>query len=83
MVDVLEFFVLEHVGDLNGAEFANLAEVVAEEVGDHDELGGFFFGPLQVEGGAGIKFGVGEAGTGSFYGSRFDFAPGETKESFG
>ena len=83
MVDVLEFFVLEHVGDLDGAEFANLAEVVAEEVGDHDELGGFFFGPLQVEGGAGVEFGVGEAGTGSFDGPRLDFASGETKEGFG
>ena len=28
-MDVLEFFVLEHVGDLHGSEFTNLAEVVA------------------------------------------------------
>lgn len=52
VVDVLEFFELEHVGDLDGAELADLSDVIAEEVGDHDELGGFLFGLAEVEGGA-------------------------------
>lgn len=83
VVDVLEFFELEHVGDLDGAEFADLAEVVAEEVGDHDEFGAFFFGVLEVEGGFGVELGVGEAGAGSFDGAGFDFAAGEAEEGFG
>ena len=83
VVDVLEFFELEHVGDLHGAVFTNLAEIVAEEVGDHDELGSFFFGTLEFEGRFGVEFGVGEAGAGAFDGAGFDFATGEAEEGLG
>ena len=83
VVNVLQFFKLEHVGDLDRAEFADLAEVVAEEVGDHDELGAFLFGILEVEGGLGVEFGISEAGAGSFDGAGLDLPAGETQKGFG
>ena len=83
VVDVLEFFEAEHVGDLHGSEFADLADVVPEEVGDHDELGGFFFRLAEVEGGAGVELGIGEARAGAFDGAGFDLFSREAQEGLG
>lgn len=58
VVDVLEGFEAEDVGDFDGAVLADAAEVVTEEVGDHDEFGGFFLGLLEVLGGLEVEVGV-------------------------
>lgn len=72
VVDVLEFFELENVGDFDGAVLADLSEIIAQEVGDHDELGAFFFRVLEVVGGLSIARGVRIAWAGAFNGASFD-----------
>jgi hypothetical protein len=50
VLDLGEGFETEEVGDLDGAEFGDATEVIAEEVGDHDEFGAFLFAGGEFEG---------------------------------
>ena len=71
-------------GDLDAAVGANLTEVVALEVGDHEELGAFLGGGEEVGAGGGVASGVvGEAGAGAFDGAGDDAAVAEAEEEFG
>lgn len=71
-------------GDLDAAEFADLTEVVALEVGDHEELGAFFGGGEQIGAGGGVAGGIlGKAGAGAFDGAGDDAAVAEAEEEFG
>ena len=83
VVDVGEFLELEELGDVDGAVVADLAEVVAEEVGDHDELGDFFGGGDEIVGGAFVVVGVGEAWSCAFDGAGLDGASGDAEEALG
>src|SRR5262249_14923341 len=56
VLDLGEAFEADEFGDLNGAEFADFAKVIAQEVGDHDEFGHFL--------GTGLEF-VSELGIAS------------------
>ena len=83
VVDVLEFFELKDVGDFHGAVLADLPEVIAQEVGDHDEFSAFFFGVLEVVGGLGIAGGIWVAWASAFDGAGFDLVSSDVEEGFG
>ncbi len=69
----------EEVVDVHGAGKADAAEVVAEEVDDHDMLGAVLFVALERERGGGVFGGVEAAGHGALHGAGGDFVG----ESFG
>ncbi len=70
-------------GDVDGAVFADFAEVVAEEVGDHDEFGHFFGAGLKLVAELGVTGGVGGAGAGAFDGAGLDVGAAEAQKGFG
>ena len=71
-MDLFVAFQLEELGDGDTAVFANAAEVVAFEVGDHDQLGDFLDGGDQVVGVALVALRVCPSGSGSLDGARYD-----------
>lgn len=72
------------LGDGDAAEFADLAEVVALEVGDHEELGALFGGGGEFVDGGGVAGGIaGEAGAGAFDGAGGDAGALHAEEELG
>ena len=62
----------DEVGNLDGTEFADAAEVVAEEIGDHDEFGNFLGAGLEFVAELGVAGGVGVSRSGAFDGTGLD-----------
>ena len=83
VVDLGERLEAEHFGDLDAAELAHLAEVVAEQVGDHDELGDFLGGGLEFVSGAAVLVGIGKPRAGALDGAGLDAAAGNFQEGLG
>lgn len=81
--DLFEGFELQHFIDAHGTKLANLADVIAEQVGDHDELRNFLRGSLQLIGGASVLIGIGKAGSSAFDGASFDMPSAESKKRLG
>lgn len=76
-------FNLPQFRNVDAAELADLTEVVALEVGDHEEFGTFFWGGQQIGAGMGIMLGVKRvAGTGTFDGASDNAATAEAKKKF-
>jgi hypothetical protein len=59
VLDLGKTFEPDEFGDLDGAEFADFAEVIAQEVGDHDEFGHFLGAGLEFVGELGVASGIG------------------------
>ena len=73
----------EEVVDVDGAGERDAAEVVAEEVDDHDVLGAVLFVVLEREGDGVVFDEVEAAGHGALHGAGGDFVGVEVEEEFG
>ena len=83
VMDLGERFELGESIDGNAAELANAPEVVAKEVGDHEELGHLLFGGLEFVRGAEVAGGVVETGAGAFDGAGLDAVARESEKELG
>ena len=69
VLDVGKSFEADEIGHLDGTEFADAAEVVAEEVSDHDQFGDFLGAGLEFVAELGVAGGIGMAGASALDGA--------------
>lgn len=83
VLNVAEPFEAGEVGDVHGAELGDTAEVVAEEIRDHDQLSHFFGVGLEFECKLGVTGGVDGTWAGAFDGAGANLASADAQEEFG
>ena len=79
-MDLCKRLQLEHFGNLDAAELAGLAEIVAQQVGDHDELGDFLLGCLEFKRRAAVLVRIGETRAGALDRAGLDAAAGDLQK---
>ena len=82
MEHLLETFQLQEVRDPHTAEFADLSQIVAQEVGDHEQFGALFFAADQIDRRALVGFRLVEAGPGAFDRTGADVPPAHFEKRF-
>ena len=83
MLDLGITFESDEFGNLDRTEFAHFAEIIAQEIGDHDEFGHFLGTRLEFVSELGVASGICGAWPGAFDGPGLDVRAAEPKEKFG
>src|SRR6185436_17826448 len=83
MLHLREFFEANEFGHLNRTEFANFAEVIAEKVRNHKQLGHFFCAGLQFVSQLRVARWIARSWAGSFNRPGQDVRAAQAQEEFG